>query len=78
MIRYICLHCRCNALRLMNTNKIIIKEMQSKICFQVLKFLGIGVSESSKSTHLHSHGQVLAFNVTGGNMFSNRFTDKRF
>jgi hypothetical protein len=45
--------------------EIIVREVQSASRFQVPQPLRESVSQPSESAHLHSHGQVLPFDMAG-------------
>lgn len=58
-----------NAQRLMNPAKIVMHVMKRNRVLQILKFLAECIGQARKSTHRHSHGQILALNVARGNVF---------
>src|SRR5260370_21463232 len=47
----------------MNTAQIVIRKMQSDSSFQVLQFLAKGIGQPCKSSHCHSHSQVLSLDM---------------
>ncbi len=52
----------------MNTAEIVVGKMQGHGSFQMRQFLAVGIREARKSSHRHSHGQVLPFYKRGADM----------
>jgi hypothetical protein len=46
-----------------NPAEIIVREVQSAGGLQVPQLLREGVRQARESTHLHSHGEILPFNM---------------
>src|ERR1700676_4996455 len=53
----------------MNTAKIVVSEMQRDSGFQVRQLFAESIREPRKSSHCHSHGQVLSFHERRTDMF---------
>jgi hypothetical protein len=53
----------------MNTAEIVIREVQGNSGLQIVQLPRKSVGKPGQSPKLHSHGQVLPFNETGGNVF---------
>jgi hypothetical protein len=66
-IRDACLHCRGNTDRAVDAAKIVVREMQAERGPVVLPLLREAIRQSRESPHLHSHGEVLAFDNRGAN-----------
>ena len=47
----------------MDSHKIIVKEVKRDGCPEIFELLRKGICQSGKSTHLHTHGQVLTLNM---------------
>ena len=52
----------------MNPHEIVVPIVNRKRGFKAGKSLGKGVGESRKSTHTHSHGQILSLHHTRGDV----------
>ena len=61
-------HRRRNAQSLMHSCEIVVHEMNGNGINQVLNLLRKPISKARKSTHTHSHCQVLPFDVTRGDV----------
>lgn len=49
----------------MNFAEIVIHKVQSKRMAMIFNLFAEGIGKPCKSPHVHSHGQVLAFNIAG-------------
>lgn len=70
------LHRGSNPKGLMNPHKIIVHVEQRDHRDMVVKFLTEGIRQSGKSTHVHSHVQILALYVAGRDMAKIGSTDQ--
>ena len=52
----------------MHAHEVVMCEVQRDRSPQILDLFAKGVREPGKPTHLHTHGQVLPFNVAGRNV----------
>lgn len=62
----------------MNTTEIVIGEMQSDSGPEMFQFLGKTIREPRKSSHRHTHGEVLPFHEAGRNMLRIRIANSDF
>ena len=62
----------------MNAEEAVVEKMQRKRRLEVLVHLRKGIGEACKSTRLHSHCQILTFNVTCQDVPPNRLPDQCF
>lgn len=51
--------------------EVVVREVQSDGCAKVLPFLRESIGQARQPSHLHTHGQVLAFNMGGADSFGN-------
>ncbi len=58
----------------MNAHEIIVEEMQSDCRLQVSEGFRERVGKTGKSTHLHTHSQILPFDKAGRNVLGIRFS----
>ena len=70
LFRDACMHCRRNAQRRVDSHEVVEHKMKRNRMRMVLNFLREGICQSGKPTHVHSHSQVLTFNVTGRDIFA--------
>ena len=68
-------HRRSNAEALMNPHKVMMHVKQSDHMHVVLDLLREGVSQASEATHIHSHVEVLAFDVRSADVLGVGVTD---
>ena len=59
----------------MDAHEVVVPIVNRKRGLKTGKLLGKGVCQSSKSTHVHSHGQILPFHQRGRNVFLNRISN---
>ena len=52
----------------MNPHEIVIGEVQSKRRIVVLPLFAESIRQPGESANLHSHGEILPFNVAGANL----------
>jgi len=68
-------HRGCNTQTRMNSTEVVIPEVQGNRGFQVRQLLAERVREPRKSSHRHSHGQVLPFHERRADMFGIALSD---
>jgi hypothetical protein len=68
-----CLHRRGHAQAAMNSAEIIVGKVQRNGSFEIVELARERQRQSRKPGDLESHGQVLAFNNTGRNVWGFRF-----
>ena len=51
----------------MKSAKVVVHEMQGHRVPMVFGFLAVSVGQSGKASVAHANGQILAFNIAGGN-----------
>lgn len=68
MVRESRFHRGRDAQALMDATKIVIHEVQRNGVLMIFNFLGKGVRQTRKASHLHSHCQILSFNKTSGDV----------
>jgi hypothetical protein len=64
MIRDPRFHRRSDAERLVYAAEIVVHEMKRNGMAKIVYFLRESVGQPRETAHFHSHGQVLAFNIT--------------
>jgi hypothetical protein len=72
------LHRGSNAQTRMNTAEIVVREVQSDSGFQVRQLLTEGIRQPRKSTHRHSHSQVLPLHKRSADMVRVRIALSNF
>jgi hypothetical protein len=63
------LHSGCNAKGLVNSAEIIPSEIKSQHSVKFLPLFRESIGQAGESAHLHSHGQVLALDMRGADVF---------
>src|SRR5258708_21036700 len=63
------LHCRSYAESLMNPAKVVVHVVQRNRCYVVLNLFAERVREARETAHRHTHREILALYVAGGNQF---------
>lgn len=61
-------HCRGYAKRLMNAAEVVVHEVKRYCVHEIFYLFGKGISQAGESAHGHAHREVLAFDVTGGDV----------
>src|SRR5260221_516738 len=61
-------NCRSGLERLMNPNKVVVHVEQRNAVHVVLNLLREGISEPSKTAHVHAHREILSLDVAGRNV----------
>ena len=61
----------------MDTDKVIMKKVNTQGRFQTFKGLGKGISETSQTSHAHSNSKILPFHQRSGNVPSIRVSSNR-
>lgn len=68
MIGHARFHRGCNSQCLVNAAEVVVHEVERDGVLVILNFLGKSVRQTREPAHSHSHRQILAFDVTGGNV----------
>jgi hypothetical protein len=63
-----CSHCWCNSQGLIDSDEVIVHEVQGKQVLMILNFFGKPITQPYEAANLHSHNNVLRLNEAHRNV----------